>query len=208
MMSNNTARARGGTTLLEIVVICVIVAVAAGIALPATTNFFASQKLAAAAATLCADVRTGRYGALQSQGLYRLAFFRNHAKWGDGYVISFYKPTTDPNDLAAVPAGAAMNKALVTDNDPLNDETGADDWIPVEGNDGVRTLPDGLKFTFIPNPPPVVFFRADGTLHRHPSEPQPIGSITVMLSTDDDTANYSVNISTIGAVESDTVNEE
>lgn len=207
-MRNEPAPRRDGHTLLEIIVVCVFIAITAGIGVPAVSNFYSGQKLAAAASTLVADVRAARYGALQAQGLYRLAFFSNHPKWGTGYVVSYYKPTTDPNDFNSVPAGASMNKALVTDNDPLNDETGTDDWIPIEGNDSVRVLPDGLKFQFIPNPPPVLFFRADGMIHRHPTDPQPIGSITVTLATDDGTENYSVNISTIGAVESDSYNEE
>jgi type II secretory pathway pseudopilin PulG len=226
-VTNRPGWLRAGTTLLELLAALVIIAVIADIALPAAANFYTGQKSAAAAATLVVDVRRARYAALQEQRLYRLAFFRGHRVWGDGYVVSFYRPTTDPDDTNLVPPWA-LRKALVADHDPLNDDQGADQWIPVDGPDGVRVLPDGLKPRFIPDPPPPLFFRADGTIHRHPNDPQPIGSITVELVSDDDTSPttgrmwprrhdgalsadtgaFAVNISTVGAIESDTWNEE
>jgi prepilin-type N-terminal cleavage/methylation domain-containing protein len=57
---------RSAFTMIEVMMMILIVAIMSSIALPATNNFFAGNRLAAAASILIQDVRRARYRAMQT----------------------------------------------------------------------------------------------------------------------------------------------
>ena len=176
---------RSAFTMIEVMMMILIVAIMSSIALPATNNFFAGNRLAAAASILIQDVRRARYRAMQTGRTHRLVFLDATAET-EGYMLQ---------EFNGLPSNLTSNSASKVNFD----------WETIL-DDEERYFDPEVMVEIDPILPDCIFFRSDGLITEGVSFdsnliPQAIATFTYGDS------DLAVTINAMGVVSSEEVFE-
>ncbi|MFZ2958657.1 MAG: type II secretion system protein [Candidatus Ozemobacteraceae bacterium] len=181
---------RSGFTLMEILAVASIVAIVAGIAGPATDNFFSVQRTSAEAMKFIQDVRAGRYGAMGTQAYHRILFKADPAgKIVESYVVQTFE---SPGSVIAIPT---ITLPVDADSTKVIANSG---WTSVLDEE-IREISPEITFEK-PYTLSCIYMRPDGLLVDQPNENgAPIAAFIATFTYGESVMTVDVNANGIAA---------